>query len=342
MGEANIARHTGEPRTINLYINSETADRIRLALQDAPDPNVDANGAIAAGLQAIASNLQPADLAKIISITSDPGAPGVAIIRGLAVDPYLGPTPHDGRPSRYKSTFVSEALLLGVAALLGNPFAYAEEKDGNLVSNIVPIRNRQLSHSNAGSRRPLGFHTEAAALRNAAPDHLLLLGLRPDHQVEAVTSTADIRDAILHLTPEEIEILRGPNFKLDIPESFVENGCTHTVHTPVLTGPAESPQVTVNFDRIQGIHAHADEALAALGCAFELPGVLRETRITQGVLAIIANRRAVHGRSEFTPRWDGMDRWLQRVYVSSSLWNLRQFASPASRVISIADYKEVV
>ena len=34
-----------------------------------------------------------------------------------------------------------------------------------------------------------------------------------------------------------------------------------------------------------------------------------------GDLLIVDNRRAVHGRSQFTPRYDGFDRWLQRMSV---------------------------
>jgi L-asparagine oxygenase len=34
---------------------------------------------------------------------------------------------------------------------------------------------------------------------------------------------------------------------------------------------------------------------------------------------IIDNAVAVHGRSPFTPRFDGSDRWLQRTFVISDL-----------------------
>jgi L-asparagine oxygenase len=38
-----------------------------------------------------------------------------------------------------------------------------------------------------------------------------------------------------------------------------------------------------------------------------------------GDLIIIDNRRTVHARTEFEPRYDGFDRWLQRSYVVDSL-----------------------
>jgi L-asparagine oxygenase len=38
-----------------------------------------------------------------------------------------------------------------------------------------------------------------------------------------------------------------------------------------------------------------------------------------GDLLVVDNAVAVHGRSPFTPRFDGTDRWLQRTMVVSDL-----------------------
>ena len=38
-----------------------------------------------------------------------------------------------------------------------------------------------------------------------------------------------------------------------------------------------------------------------------------------GDLLVVDNAVAVHGRSPFTPRFDGTDRWLQRTFVVSDL-----------------------
>ena len=45
----------------------------------------------------------------------------------------------------------------------------------------------------------------------------------------------------------------------------------------------------------------------------------RPSRSKPGDLLIIDNTVAVHGRSPFTPRFDGTDRWLQRTFVVSDL-----------------------
>ncbi|MBJ7505663.1 MAG: TauD/TfdA family dioxygenase, partial [Ilumatobacteraceae bacterium] len=36
-------------------------------------------------------------------------------------------------------------------------------------------------------------------------------------------------------------------------------------------------------------------------------------------ILVIDNHRAVHGRTSFTPRYDGTDRWLKRALVVQSL-----------------------
>jgi len=46
-------------------------------------------------------------------------------------------------------------------------------------------------------------------------------------------------------------------------------------------------------------------------------------KLEPGDLLIINNRKVMHGRSEFIPRYDGQDRWLQRVYVTNDLYSGR-------------------
>jgi len=41
--------------------------------------------------------------------------------------------------------------------------------------------------------------------------------------------------------------------------------------------------------------------------------------LDDGDLLVIDNDRAVHGRTAFTPRYDGTDRWLRRALVVTSL-----------------------
>jgi L-asparagine oxygenase len=42
-------------------------------------------------------------------------------------------------------------------------------------------------------------------------------------------------------------------------------------------------------------------------------------RLDAGDLAIVDNRVSAHGRTAFRPRYDGVDRWLQRTFVATDL-----------------------
>ena len=46
-----------------------------------------------------------------------------------------------------------------------------------------------------------------------------------------------------------------------------------------------------------------------------LKSKLEGPALEPGDLLMVDNRRAVHARTAFRPRYDGQDRWLQRVYA---------------------------
>ena len=86
---------------------------------------------------------------------------------------------------------------------------------------------------------------------------------------------------------------------------------------PVLSGDRDRPAMVFDADLMVGTDAEADDALRALGdavAAHHTSVVLRS-----GDLLVIDNATAVHGRSPFTPRFDGTDRWLQRTFVVPDL-----------------------
>ncbi len=63
-----------------------------------------------------------------------------------------------------------------------------------------------------------------------------------------------------------------------------------------------------------------DEAVAALE---ELRRIIRRRHVgvalAAGDLLVVDNAVSVHGRSPFSARFDGTDRWLQRTFVVSDL-----------------------
>jgi L-asparagine oxygenase len=269
---------------------------------------------------------------------------GSMLIRNLPVDDKLPPTPQDGR-SKEKQTHISELTLMLVMSCLGDVIAYADEKEGRLVQDICPIPGKEAKQENGGSVL-LEFHTEDG-FHPYKPDFLGLLCLRSDHENIAATYTASIRRAIERLPGRMIELLFQPQFYLRLSSSFGASGGNQktTDLLPVLTGDLRDPDMTMDFFLMEARNRAAKYALDALGDA--LKEVAVDVRAVPGDLLIVDNKLAVHGRSSFTPRYDGRDRWLQRMFIVRDLRRSRASRPNDSHVctplfVEFADPDDVI
>jgi len=239
----------------------------------------------------------------------DPGAAGTLMISGVPVDEDPLPvTPSvQGSVERVATVPASAALLIGLQ--VGEVVAYRQEKSGALVQNVVPVPGMESTQSNAGADT-LQFHVENAFHSNR-PDFVGLLCLRSDHAGTAGTLVTSIRHALPHIAPDDRRVLTQPRFLTAPPPSFGA-GETTKPH-PVLYGASEDPNICLDLNATA---AADDEAQAVLE---RLRAVLSETAtslvLSPGQMAFVDNRIVLHGRTKFTPRFDGRDRWLHRVYV---------------------------
>ena len=235
------------------------------------------------------------------------------LLRGLPVG-ELPPTP--ARPTEPTSKSDStELLLLSIALLLGEPVGYQPEHGGDVVQNIVPVRASSLRQTSTSSGVDLMFHTEAA-FHPHRPKYLLLMCLRGD--ARARTTIASIHAALPHLDAGVVDVLFQPRFRCAIDESYLD-GRVNTLGPTiaVLSGTHTNPSMVFDEDLMVGIDPEASNALRELGATLSRhhDGIV----LAAGDLVVIDNSTAVHGRSPFTPRFDGTDRWLQRAFVVSDL-----------------------
>jgi L-asparagine oxygenase len=271
---------------------------------------------------------------SLAAMRRHPDAPGVTIIHNMPIDTPLPPTPLDGKRSESKLTNISESVLGGIGAALGEPFSFRLEKE-SLIHDVVPVRTATKALTNEGSELDLGYHTENAAIARRQR-WLLLLGLRADHDGIAKTPVADIRDAALHLSDTAKECLTKPLFRLRVPYIFdrcVPETKRFTEPAPIIEGGWSHPRLRVALygNMTVAETPAARDALNELELA--LHHVRREVRIKPGDLVILDNYLVSHGRSAFTPRFDGTDRWLQRVHVAESLWDFRGLQSENLRLL---------
>jgi L-asparagine oxygenase len=251
--------------------------------------------------------------ATFSAFRSAPSVSGALLVRGLPLGqlPATPPSP-DSILEKDRNT---ETLLLAAASGLGFPVGYAPEHGGDLVQNIVPVLSTTDRQVSTSSKVRLEFHTEAA-FHPHRPRYLLLLCLRGDPA--AATTLSSIREAVSHLAPQHLAVLREPRFATGVDESYLGYRSEALGSPfPALAGGAGGESVCFDGDLMQGLDPEAVQALEGLRSA--LDAVQRAIVLETGDLLVIDNHVAVHGRSPFTPRFDGTDRWLQRSFVLDAL-----------------------
>lgn len=259
---------------------------------------------------------------------------GGMLIRGLPTDASLPHTPRDARRSTEKKTYMSEAMLAIFSRGLGDPFAYIQEKDGELWHNICPVKGNETELSSSSSTILLDFHTETA-FHPYMPDFVLLHCLRADHEMVARTEIASTRQIIANLSLRARATLFQPLYQTGIDASFGSpsglkgNGPI----LPVFYGDPYDPFMKFDLDLMVGITPDATYALEQMKLATNASKNF--AKLIPGDLFIVDNRRSVHSRSEFAPRWDGEDRWLQRTYVSRDLAASEEIRADRNRLFDI-------
>jgi len=270
-------------------------------------------------------------LHEIRVFREDPAAPGALILKGLPLDPSLSPTPSDGDRSKEKSTFISEASLLGLSLLFGEVYGLKQVKKGEIVQTVAPVESKFASQSNEGYGSELKMHTEMSFHPTFRPHYFMLLCLREDKYKESLTYVSDNKDVVSQLTVEEAKNLRNDQFRVHGPETF--RAFWTPVNKAIIIGTEAAPEVVL------GLHAEVDaptpECAQALTHIKELIQSNKHgIHLTPGDCLIVDNRKVMHGRSPFRSEFDGGDRWLQRVHIrqAGTLWKAQSSAKFPSRV----------
>ena len=262
----------------------------------------------------------PAALRKeLADFRRDSGRSGALVVRGLPVDPVAVPgTPTVSGSVQREATVAASVLMLATFAL-GYPISFRPEKTGAMVHDVIPVPGSEEFQGNEGSVL-LNFHNENA-FHPHRPDYVLLLCLRADHDRVAGLRTASIRQ-VYGLLPEGTrESLFRREFVTAPPPSFGSLDAESDPHA-VLSGAEDDPDVLVDFAATEPLTPAARAAMAVLRRLFAEHADTHH--LVPGDLAIVDNRVTVHGRTAFTPRYDGSDRWLQRTFAAHDLRKSRR------------------
>lgn len=143
---------------------------------------------------------------------------------------------------------------------------------------------------------------------------------------------ADSRKALKLLDSEDIETLCDKNYIIRLPYRWrgaFAGGRENTELSPVISGSLDLPRLTVAFypDMVLPVNDRAKKAFNRLYQA--LKSISIGIDITPGKLVYIDNRFALHAREKFSPTYDQNERpyrWVQRLFITSTLWNFRAFS----------------
>jgi L-asparagine oxygenase len=274
---------------------------------------------------------------------------GFLLFRNLCLIPdTLPPTPNDNTHHIGETTELAhiQALLIQSVSEL---VAYEAEGHGRLFQDIVPNPTLSTAQTSLGSQTELEIHTEQA-FSNLRPDFLSLACLRGDPH--AFTYILPVNVLIAHLTPEEQALLREPLWMTGVDLSFKQamnsirsedshsslsmtykeinpSGADLSLYRsnlhgkeflegdlrepmPILYGPDDDPHLRFDQDLMRGLTKDADQMIKKIVDIYYMYRLRH--RLEQGEIMIVDNRRAVHGRSPFSPRYDGQDRFLIRCF----------------------------
>ncbi|WP_330297606.1 TauD/TfdA family dioxygenase [Streptomyces sp. NBC_00503] len=247
--------------------------------------------------------------ARIRQFRHDPGPDGSILIRNLPVREAELPDTPQALGSVEKTPGHSSSVIALTTLQLGEIIAYRNEKSGALVQNVVPVPGQEAEQNNAGSKR-LGMHVENTFHDNR-PDFVALFCLRGDHDRVAELQMTSVRQALGLLSDADRKVLSEPRYVTPPPSSFPTQSASEP-HA-LLIGAADDPNVRADFISTEALDEEAARAKDALEEAFA--EVVRGIKLEPGDLAIVNNHLVLHGRSHFTPRYDGKDRWLHRTFV---------------------------
>jgi clavaminate synthase/L-asparagine oxygenase len=238
---------------------------------------------------------------------------GFLLLRGLPHDETELPATPTSTPAPVDRPLLAmEAWLALVGRWLGYPTGYRELRSGTIFQDVYPSPGAHYLSSET-SETLLEFHTEMAYHRRQ-PHYVMLACSRADHDGRAATLVSSVRRALPlvdsdlrgRLYAEPMPCRVDIAFRGDDPDGPITS-------VRVLHGSVDDPYLGYDRELLKPDGPEATRAFENLTGA--LDAVTEAVRLRPGDLVIIDNYRTTHARTPFTPRWDGHDRWLHRMYV---------------------------
>jgi len=270
---------------------------------------------------------------KLADFTKNGSDRGFLLFKGLYVNNELvPPTPPDNTFSIGEKTSLAKIQAL-INQTCGEMIAYEAEGHGKLFQDMVPNYKLSTTQTSLGSKVELEIHTEQA-FSKLRPDMLSLACLRGDPR--AKTYILHVSKILENVSETEKRLLREPLWKIGVDMSFKmknENFLEGEIRgpIPILSGPEKTPQLVFDQDLMRGTTYEAEILRKKL---IDIYIKHRSEYILEsGQVILIDNRCVVHGRSPFTAKYDGCDRFIIRSFVTLDYDSSCHARKKGSRVV---------
>lgn len=236
------------------------------------------------------------------------------LFRNVLSTKFTENTPEDIHQHIGEITLLSkiQSILLNH---LGEMISYEAEGNGYLFQDIVPVKEMSALQTSIGSNAELEIHTEQA-FSNLRPDILCLACLKTDEN--AWTYILPVSVLLSHLSEDEIDLLWQPLWHIGVDLSFRINGKEEEIRGPISILHSENSENRDNLflvfdqDLMKGITEEAQQMIS------KITDIYYKYRMAYclqpGDILLLDNRYVVHGRSSFSPKYDGNDRFLIRSF----------------------------
>lgn len=227
--------------------------------------------------------------------------------------------------ARIQSMFIS---------IIGELIAYEAECSGHLFQDIVPNPSMSYSQSSLSSNVDLEIHTEQA-FSDLRPDIISLACLRGDKN--AFTYIFPVKKLIENMNNNELQLLSKPLWRTGVDLSFKLNGNEFIKGDirgpfPILYDDEKDPLFLFDQDLMKGISKESNDIIEKIINIYYKNRI--EHKLDTGEIILIDNRRAIHGRSSFYPKYDGYDRFLIRCFATFDYEKSAYARSKNTRIVS--------
>ncbi|WP_329126877.1 TauD/TfdA family dioxygenase [Streptomyces sp. NBC_01465] len=243
------------------------------------------------------------------------GDEGHVVLPGLLsplLPPQGTPTPEAWQHADASTPELDHTLQV-MGESLGSVLTWKNQQDGAVVHNIVPTAGSELSQTGAGSASELVLHTEDAFHPDRADLVVLACVRNPGH---VPTQLASVRNVTL--PPEQWLQLARREVAIAVDTSYGQPADAHSTAPAVATVWNREDGRVLRFDPAYSALPDDEEFRAAYRSLEQGLGAARkDVALDPGDVLVIDNNCVVHGRSAFSPRFNGHDRWLKRVLVGT-------------------------